>query len=354
MIIGKNVIAYSCTAIGLSLVLTIGWPLSTSSQTTQAPPTTPTDWFRRADDLTDLRLPGSAPFHMKVIFRALPGIDFAKPGQSTIITGDGIYEETWLAPEKWRREVTLGTYHAVEARADGVRKFQATSDYEPSRVLMLLDALLYPVSRDLISPELIDKHADWKIEHLAAGPLQYVRLTRIERLNISRELHFEYVFLPGGILVRFQGRDNTITSWQDDITFNGKVVPLHFAVQAANRDLLTADVSVGPPARNDPDLFLVPGEPAEPGMTLRPFHYFEVRAPRILNPTSSALQFDPSTVGVMRQVIDRHGVTRELELIAPSENESARLVFQQIQGRRWTPPTIDESPCEMIFTWVPR
>ena len=122
----------------------------------------PTDWFRRADDLTNIRLPGSVPFHMKVTFHAFPGIDFTKPGKSTIVTGDGIYEETWVSPEKWRREVTLGTYHAVEVRADGVRKFQATSDYEPSRVLMLLRALLYPMPRFLLEPEIQEEHIHWK------------------------------------------------------------------------------------------------------------------------------------------------------------------------------------------------
>ena len=92
----------------------------------------PIEWFRRANDATNIRLPGSTPFRMKVTFHAFPGIDFSKPGQSPIQSGDGVYEEVWLSPEKWRREITFGDYHAVEVRADGVRKMQSSSDYEPS------------------------------------------------------------------------------------------------------------------------------------------------------------------------------------------------------------------------------
>ncbi len=78
---------------------------------------------------------------MRVAFRAFPGEDFSPPGESLILTGDGVYDETWLSPETWSREVTFGTYRAVETHVGGVREFQASSDYEPSRVLMLLDAL---------------------------------------------------------------------------------------------------------------------------------------------------------------------------------------------------------------------
>lgn len=38
-------------------------------------PTSPLDYFRRADDLTNIRLPGSQPLHMKVTFHACPAYD---------------------------------------------------------------------------------------------------------------------------------------------------------------------------------------------------------------------------------------------------------------------------------------
>jgi hypothetical protein len=48
----------------------------------------------------NLRMPGCTPFHMRVTFHALPGIELLGPKErSSILTGDGIYEETWLAPK---------------------------------------------------------------------------------------------------------------------------------------------------------------------------------------------------------------------------------------------------------------
>ena len=151
-------------------------------------PQTATDWFRRADSLTNIRLPGSAPFHLKVTFHAYPGVDFNPPknpapaiapvpGHPFIITGDGTYEETWLSPEKWRREVNFGSYHAVEVRADGARKFQASEDYEPARVLMLMEALFEPVPRYLIRPEMDAHPHRWDVESKSAGSVPYVSVS---------------------------------------------------------------------------------------------------------------------------------------------------------------------------------
>jgi hypothetical protein len=60
-------------------------------------------WFQRAGEQRNLRLPGSTPFHLKVTFRAFPGLELLPPGKEQILTGDGVYEETWLSPYEWRR-----------------------------------------------------------------------------------------------------------------------------------------------------------------------------------------------------------------------------------------------------------
>ena len=67
------------------------------------------DYFRRADNLTNIRLPGAAPFHMKVSFSALPVVDLAAhdrladsqsalaAGHPYVMTGDGTYEDLGVA-----------------------------------------------------------------------------------------------------------------------------------------------------------------------------------------------------------------------------------------------------------------
>lgn len=234
-------------------------------------PRNATAWFQRADDQMNLRAPGSTPFHMKVTFHALPGLVLDKEDSSQIISGDGTYEETWVAPKKWRREVTLGGYHAVEVQSETTRKMQASSDYEPSRVLMLLEALLYPMPRDLSSPSLSEGHPKWKAENGTAGGLSYVK---ISRTSGPQDVVHAYLFLPNGVLVQ-SIEVGIVTSWQDQINFGGKLVPRHFGVQGGTRDLLTAQVTVEPAGTGNPATFELPGEPAEPGMTLRPIHAYE-------------------------------------------------------------------------------
>jgi hypothetical protein len=335
----------------------------------------PTDWFRRADDLTNIRLPGSVPFHMKVTFHAFPGIDFSKPGKSTMLTGDGIYEETWLSPEKWRREVTLGTYHAVEVRADGVRKFQATSDYEPSRVLMLLRALLIPIPRMLVEPELQEIHLHLQLSHRTAGTLSYVRIAFTQDLSGSG-LPLDsgsWEFLPTALLVRATDITGLVTTWQDDRPFDSKIVPRHLAVEALGNQLVSADVAIDALHDSDTAVAQLPGEAADPGMTLRPFHGFwdhqEVKTWPDIPAIHSEMPVPPSDADYPADavvsaiaVIDRQGIPHEAEwtnlqgekfvgVPTPDKvdiyNIMARSLAESWYKDRFHPALIDGKPCEV-------
>jgi hypothetical protein len=316
-----------------------------------AEPKTATDWFRDADDLTNIRMPGSAPFHMKVTFQAFPGIDFAKPGQSTIVTGDGTYEETWTSPEKWRREVAFGSYHAVEVRANGVRKVQASSDYEPSRVLMLLDALLDPVPRTLTSRELIDDRIHWQVQHMSLGGLAYIQVSAALPTGSSTSVLISYVMLPDGILVRSQNQ-GLVTTREADAVFGGKEFPRHLTVQAMGRNLLVADVAIEEIRNTDSSLFVIPGQPADAGTTLRPLQWFDVKGPQAIRAERVSIPQDSSlprggAVVIIHEIIDRHGTPREAELIsAPNEKLGAPFVAACLRSQ-YQPAVTDGSPCEV-------
>lgn len=301
----------------------------------------PVSWFRRADDFFNVRMPGSAPFVMRVTFTARPGIAFSKKEKLTVAAGDGVYTETWLSPEKWRREVTFGSYHAIEVRADGVRKFQASSDYEPSRVLMLLDALLNPIPRNLVSPELIDGTAEWKVASLmTSGGMPWVRIN-------SNSPWGEFAFLPDGILVRSEAEGIT-TSWESDVVFSGKAVPRHLTVQAGNRKLVAADIAINP-VQVAPDLSQLEGGPADPGMTLRPLHWYEVRGGYLLNPSFATA--GPPIQGAVRAVLDQRGTIREAEVIYSSDIGVAEAFVDMVRSREFRPARIDGYPCEIIIVF---
>jgi hypothetical protein len=330
---------------GLIFSLLVAMPSGSARNAEVEPATT---WFEHAHTLMSIREPGGAPFRMKVTFHGYPGIDFSKEGKSKINTGDGTYEEIWLSPEMWRREVIFPGYHAVEVEADGARRYQSDSDYEPSRVLMMLDALLYPVPINWFSPEYKDSAEDWKIEHLMAGTMPYVALTHRERGMNSDWFYFSYAFLPSGILV-YSNYLGLVTRWDKGVVFAGKLVPLHFEIQAMKQTLLTADVTITQAGKVDTKLFDLVGPPASPGMTMRPFHMFEIRRAEYYDPLS--LVPGPSAAGVIREIIDRKGQVREAEVIdgpAPGNNEN---LLNDMRTKRFYPAKVDGDACEETF-WI--
>jgi hypothetical protein len=344
----------------------------------QPEPNTALDWFRSADNLTNIRMPGSAPFHMKVAFHGYPGIDFAPKGKSTIMTGDGVYEETWVLPEMWRREVTYGAYHAVEVRADGVRKFQANSDYEPSRVLMMLRGLLTPIPRLTLEPELDDLHLKWKVEHRAAGNLSYVRIAFTQNVwgPGRHPMTASFEFLPSGVLVRAVDVHGLSISWQDDRIFASRLIPRQFAVQALTNNLVTASVTIEAVSPGAPPVRQLDGPAAQPGETLRPFEdVWDHREVKTF-PQQPAIHFeiprgyggdDPKAfipeggyVGVSA-VIDRNGWPHEAEWTdiadvtgsrAPADIQpyvrGANTMVQAAMKSQFRPPTVDREPCEVL------
>jgi hypothetical protein len=92
------------------------------------------------------------------------------------------------------------------------------------------------------------------------------------------------------------------------------------------------------------------GPLAEPGMTLRPLHKYEVHGWDYSDSFSYIAGPEGAPHGVYRKILDRHGAIREVELIyspdpggwAPSISHDRKVTIR--------PPTIDKSPCEIALT----
>jgi hypothetical protein len=310
----------------------------------------------------NLRALGSAPFHMRVKFHAFPGVELLPQEKSEIVTGDGVYEETWLSPKQWRREVTLGSYHAVETHTDRVRKMQASSDYEPSRVLMLMDALLNPISRCTLSPELHDHRVRWHMDRSLVAGHPLMRFSNSDNVANGITKGTAYVFLSGGLLLQSNEND-IVTTWKDDLWFAGKVVPTHISIQAgATRNLLTANIELETPGVSDASAFDLPGGMADPGMTLRPLHWYEVKPAELAHSESTRMSAQssypthgPLLAMILHGIVDRHGVLREVEVIyGPWKDGSpppdgAQHLTDNARQYKFRPAEIDDSPCEQAF-----
>jgi hypothetical protein len=341
--------------------------LSTQAQTpataqTAPEPKTSVEWFQRARDQLNLRMPGCKPFHMKVTFHAFPGVELLDRGKKPeILTGDGVYEETWVDPNHWRRQVTLAPYDAVEVESDKGRKMQASSDYEPSRVLMLLNALVYPIPRNFASREFRGEGASgWAIDHLSKGDATLVRVGMSFGRDSVRTNDVFY-FLPDGLLV-LRNIFGLTTSWENDILFAGKVVPQQLRIKAGDRELLTANVTIEGAGNVDPAIFDLPGSLADPGTTLRPLLSFEVKSNINFAPTWGAEDYASTEGGgpgphagiSICSVLDRHGRFREVELVemlVAANKDDAKEIMQLMRESRNPPSKIDGSACELNTIW---
>jgi hypothetical protein len=332
-------------------VLCDGSQAFAETQTADAEPKSSMGWFQRASEHMNLRMPGSSPFHMKVTFHALPGEELLAPGKSEILTGDGFYEEIWLAPHAWRREVTLAGYHAVEVESDKVRKMQASLDYEPSRVLMLLNAVLEPITRNLVSDEFRHEGASgWAVDHLQMDSIPMVRISKSHGVGV--DFTDTYYFSPRGLL-ELRNQEGLITEWTGQAIFAGRIVPRHLVMKTGDRDLLLADVSIQDAGHVDAAVFDLPVDRAEPGMTLRPLQKFEVR----FNPDDSDTR--PPLAPVEKNyalsiwgVFDRTGKYRELEFIygvGVDKGYYVRELMDAFRKGRWQRAEIDGSPCEYMM-----
>ena len=211
---------------------------------------------------------------------------------------------------------------------------------------MLLEALLYPIPRDLFTPSLMEGHKRWKIENGAVGSLSYVKISRTS--GPADVLH-AYLFLPNGDLVQsIEG--GIVTSWENQTAFGGRSVPRHLSVQGGTRDLLTADMTVEPANTFDASAFELPGEPAEPGMPLRPIQRYEDSL-SLPNRTYGWWQNDGRMPAgsIIRQILDRHGVTKEVELLYSPDPAPAAPLLSLMRDQKFHPATIDKSPCEFAI-----
>lgn len=312
---------------------------STSSEGGE--PKTAQGWSQLAYDRMSLRVPGQSPFHMKVAFHAFPGMEFRKAGQiPEILAGEGTYEETWMGPHQWRREVRLGPYHAVEVESERGRKIQASSDHEPSRVLMLMIALFSPGAPDAAAPAPVGV----RIDHLVQGDRSLVRISTSRNLGSGATVQDSVYYSADGLLFLANKR-GMVTSWEDAALFNGKYVPRHIAIKAVDRDLLTADVAVKAAGAIDPGTFDLPGGPAQPGMTLRPIlRGFSPPGEVVGSPDWTD---NPGAAISLFGVLDRTGKIRDLELIMNVNGHNLEKALDSFRKSRSSPAELDGSPCEI-------
>jgi len=331
----------------IAILSAILFTLGVSAQTPQPEPKRPVEWFARAQNLMDLRTYDAAPFHLRVSFHAFPGNELLGPHEKpAIVTGDGKYEETWLGPHQWRREVKLSDYHAIEEESGRFRKMQASSDYEPLRVAMLMEALLYPIPRELTSQS--SRYAKgWAMDSVTTGDTTLVRLAKTLG-NQHATFTDAYFFLPSGALA-LANKSGLVTLREGSGGFSGKTIANHLSIKAGDNELLAADINIESVAATT-TLAELAGNPAPAWMTLRPLHESDVQAPDPPHPVSGIVPLGSESTPVLsyQAMLDRQGKYREAEtlLVLNLGVGATRLI--ELRKDHVRPAYIDGSPCQFL------
>src|SRR5207248_1277124 len=78
----------------------------------------------RAKQLLEIRAPGNPAFRLTAKFR------LADPSAGSV---QGTYQEVWVSPQQWRREINAGSYHQIEISKDKKRWALHTVSFDSYR-----------------------------------------------------------------------------------------------------------------------------------------------------------------------------------------------------------------------------
>jgi hypothetical protein len=171
--------------------------------------------MKESRDLSDPRSIGSAPFHLHATLQG-------RAGQH------GTYDEIWESPEKWRREIHLGSIAMLDSRSgeETSHKLTGTNRASPE-ITYVLDLL--------VAGHFPDRHyevyeADWGQSAVTFAGVDTVRVARGKVDKDNRPISgLAYWFDSSGLL-RGDYEEPTTTTYSGFLSWNNKQVPRRLEV----------------------------------------------------------------------------------------------------------------------------
>ena len=125
-----------------------------------------TDLFMRAATQQGIRRSGEKPFNLKIHFRAEHIVPKSMEGQ---------YQEVWISPDQWRRELVLADFQQVEVGSADSKWVNRNLDFNPRPVHLLMIALdafaepKIPADEKVVSiRKRRNKGSEWRCVELSA------------------------------------------------------------------------------------------------------------------------------------------------------------------------------------------
>jgi TonB family protein len=190
-----------------------------------------------ASDLQDVWSKGSQPFHLHLQVHA---------EHITARPVDGTYDEVWLAPDRWRREIAFPDFHQVEIGDKDSKWVSRNVDFRPSGARAISTALETLVRTSLRPDETVSGLRTSKKNGVQ------VRCADVKNSSAGRTLCFN----SSGTLAS-DGDWSELFEYSDYMQFESKVFPRHIqAYQKGNRVLDIRAQELPLPPDLGPDLFV--------------------------------------------------------------------------------------------------
>jgi TonB family protein len=203
----------------------------------------------RARQLSDPSVPGSTPFHLHASFL-------------TADNSSGTYEEFWLSPTRWWRQVQLGTVRVVKTQLDNkLFTKNSGSPFTPKLIDFFLDSLDLPFPRT--DGSFIE--GDWGHSAVQFEGVDMVRVARGQVDERNRPITGQAYWFDSNDLLHAAYWDPKMTSYRHFQPWNDKMIPRR--IELAQKDALlmvtTIDLLEPPPQPLADSFFLLDGVEAQ-------------------------------------------------------------------------------------------
>lgn len=192
----------------------------------------------KAAALQNMRAQGAKPFHLHMVAHAQHIV--SKPM-------DGTYDEIWLGPDKWRREITFPGFSQVEVGDQSSKWLSRNLDFRP------IPAHLMTVAVEIfVHPEVLQ---DEKITAIRGKKKKGVELRCIELAEPRSVAKQEICFQSSGELSSVELKDERF-EYDDYSKFGDRIFPKTIRVYDSGNAALNISVAdLAPPQDSRPDLF---------------------------------------------------------------------------------------------------
>jgi TonB family protein len=306
--------------------LTIPFSVATPGASASEPQVRPI--FDKMRATGSLRLDGASSFHVKAGF-------FSEDSGAK-----GTYEETWISPKKWRREVGLNGTTIVEVRTEDAFYRTFPGKFAPRLADDVIDFLSFSLPGDNGS----DLHdLDWSVVNAKLGSMPVLRLSKgfIDPEGKADALAVLYFVEEKTGLLRGRYHYSTLTVFNGLEPFGEKIVARKLTAMGDDMkkmeitiDLLEAVTNVGD------SIFHIPG--------VEPLFKFDEEDHRFTQPRPIKT-VKPSIPGwhgkVMCQIkIDEHGHVRDVDVKGTTDESVIKPIRAALMNWEYEPATMNGRP----------